>query len=201
MTCLASCRAVRSCGECGRAQCQGHMCDQCNNACWLIDPRISGTMEIYVTLSTPKAIVCQGVWQRVWTGRLDLYSQLLVTPLKLKVVMRYEGEVTNRVAFFSSVVFRSGLMSVGDYTGGEAGNGWDAPFHERRERYDAESNCRLFYYDEGLPCRANGVMPYEDQLALNYTTIKRGYYWGSDNETLANTPILFIHLYITAIDS
>lgn len=157
-------------------------------------------MEIYVTLSTPRVIACQREWHRVWYGKLDLYSQLLAVPLKLRVTLHYQGETNSRLAYFSSVVFHNDRMSVGEYAGGDAGNGWGAPFTDRREAHIVESNCRSFYYNETQPCSANGVMPYEDQLALNYTTIERGYYWGSENETLANTTVKYITLHITPIN-
>lgn len=88
---------------------------------------------------------------------------------------------------------------MGEYTEGDAGNGWDAPFTERRADSVEESNCRPFFYDEDRPCSANGVMPYEEQFALNYTTIDRGFYWGTENETLANTEISYIRLFVTTI--
>ncbi|CAL4065065.1 unnamed protein product, partial [Meganyctiphanes norvegica] len=172
---------------------------------------------------------------RWWWGPHHISNDGLYvrTPnLRVRVYVYYKGISSRKVAYFDSLVYELKdshmTLSIGNYTGGEAGNGWGAPFMGRRQIRIEKSNCKRFFLipDEG--CEGVGVSSYEEQLSqhisqLNATALlnnrtedlitgldqldlikfptTRSYPWFSGDSFLDSQKINNIEIWITPKDS
>ena len=194
-TCLATCRASSGCAACGRPNCKGTLCDQCANSCWTIDPPVIGGAVLYVSPTYLRTASCSQKWQLVWNvGSVLMFPEHTSGTYRMQVLLKYAD--VDRQAFFSNVKFSGTYLTVGKFDSGPAGNGWGAPFVNRKSNYTSMSNLHPFFYPPGT-VSAEGVESYEDQMARNATTITRGYYWAHQDAAIAGTVISRISLWIS----
>ncbi|KAK4313120.1 hypothetical protein Pmani_015506 [Petrolisthes manimaculis] len=195
-TCLGNCRVNHGCSRCGRNNCAGELCDLCSVFCWQLDPQITGLTSVYISPSERRQIECSGEWQLGWRRSFNYYSQLSAVSLTLKVTILYTNTtLSSTTALFDSVQYTSGLLTVGTFLSGDAGNGWGAPF-TNRPTSTPDGSVESFFYPSGVT-RAGGVLSYQEQLDLNYTTIIRGYYWPSSDPARSEARIQTISLWLT----
>lgn len=161
-TCFEACG---SCDGCGRRNCRGLLCDDCAYACW--DEGLGwkrGFQHLW-----PKAnpvfrrnIECDGFWQKVW-GRswegvieFSVYDALLVERVTLRVTITYDDDDIIH-SFFDNFEYSEDSISVGEYSEGNAGNFWEAPFTQRA--LVATKDCLAFFYAEGSCTAPPGEEP------------------------------------------
>ncbi|XP_068209409.1 uncharacterized protein [Palaemon carinicauda] len=199
VTCLDKCLGESGCSGCGRFHCRGPSCQDCKYTCWELKTHAIGEQSVLFTLTNSVKITCKMEWQLIWSGSSQWYHFLADFPLKLRVEIWYKEQDDPKNADYESITFVSGLLSVGKYTGGTAGDGWEAPFSKRIVSSPENSTCLPFFYSPG-PCVANGLPDYETQLeAQNGTArnIAKSYYWFTEDQGLKQTIVQKIYLYVT----
>ncbi|KAK4288601.1 hypothetical protein Pmani_038377 [Petrolisthes manimaculis] len=151
--------------------------------------------------------VCEDGWQRWWGANTKVplnntkvpLNTPIDQPLKLRLELVYEDE-RRLTSNFSSVSVLSGKLSVGNYTGGDAGNWWEAPFQSRSLVFDDERNCMPFYSPYG-DCVSNKTMSVEEQLVQYNGTIEEfGFVWTVGDEEYDQLNITKIYLWVTCVN-
>lgn len=148
--------------------------------------------------------LCKGEWHVIMTkGVITQWSYLWEEPVWLRVEVFLSTNET-KISYFSSFSFNNGIISVGDYVGGDAGNTWDAPFTDRVINGSKKTNCFMFYYNE--PCYVPQLPSYEEQVAaspdpLNPIIKQKGFIWEICDyiDELNQTYVTNIQLQITPI--
>ncbi|KAK3857298.1 hypothetical protein Pcinc_036446 [Petrolisthes cinctipes] len=197
-TCLANCRVNHDCSFCGRANCGGESCDMCSIFCWQLDPQITGHTYVYTSPSELRQIQCLGAWELGWRRLSYFFPELSTVSLILQVTILYtDTTLSSTTALFDSVKYTAGLLTVGTLLQGDAGNGWGAPF-TNRPISTPDGSVEPFFYASGVT-RAGGVLSYQEQLDLNYTTIIKGYYWQSSDPARSESRIHSISLWVTQV--
>lgn len=197
-TCLANCRMNHDCTYCGRSHCSGDKCDMCGMFCWQLDPFVNGDTAVYISPNARRVIHCSGEWQIGWRRLSYFFPELSTVSLRLMVTVVYEDTALGfTAAYFDSVQYVGGLLSVGTFTGGEGGNGWGAPFNNR-PLTTPDNSIEPFFYPGGVT-RAGGVPTYQEQQDLNYTNIIKGYYWPSSDPEKNVARIIRITLWVIEV--
>ncbi|XP_042203111.1 uncharacterized protein LOC121853196 [Homarus americanus] len=173
-TCFSTCmKKNNNCNVCGRPNCWGSKCENFPHYCWDLRPLKKGTLLLWLNTSKIIKVSCDYGWQKIWPSKLQIPNIHLLLAVR---IVYMNDEVVNST--FSSVAMANGVLSVGDYIEGVAGNEWGAPFTNRTlVKENKQSTCKSFFYSTNN-CEAQGVRSVEEQLKLYNGTIKhRGFNW------------------------
>ncbi|XP_076060296.1 uncharacterized protein LOC143036620 [Oratosquilla oratoria] len=177
------------CHSCGRPNCQGKKCDKCSRNCWDLQPRITGRANLWQTLKRSHMSQCQDDWQLVWEGeRLNKTSYVKDMTLQLQLVIKYETSEEKKTSLFETATFGDeGMLSVGDYVGGKAGNYWGAPFADKRFLPLEPDNSGQFSNDTGA-----------DQSLDIFS--KEGFKWEIGDSAYDDLAIKSIQFWVRPVD-
>ncbi|KAK7065205.1 hypothetical protein SK128_027297 [Halocaridina rubra] len=170
-TCFDKCTEQYGCGGCGRPNCQGNLCDSCLEYCWDMPSPVNGFQHFWK----------DGLWG-YWTKCFDNYqlfefseNNVPDTPdYPMDLLINVNRNNSRLVAYFDSISVENGLLTVGNYVSGDAGNFWQAPFENRSLVNYENSTCLPFFYPSMNTCIANGL-PHPNNTFIT------GYAWYTGN--------------------
>lgn len=177
-TCFGMCG---NCNSCGRQNCWGEYCTSCAHACWVdVVANLTGKLVLWKNKIPTNGLnfVCDQGWQKIWKyDQTDAFFAHVTIwddgPLTLRLVV----ELTNGtilIGYFSDFTNNGdGSISVGEYTDGDTGNFWQAPFDSRTK--SSSESCLSFFYPT-TNCSVEG-------------SVAPGYVWGVVASTNGTAPL------------